>query len=327
MHRALPALAAAALLGTGCAYIGSPLPPLANVPAPIADLAAIERGSRIIVQFTPPPRTTEGVAIKKPLTLDLRIGPAATPLNLGEWAAEARREPPAPVRNGIARYEIPCAQWTGKEVLIAARAIGANGKDSGWSNQVILPVVAPPQVPARGRAEATADGVRLTWSGPGSRFRILRRDAGGEKYETQATVSEREWVDPTSEFGKLYSYMVQALVDLGGGKEAESEIAEPVALTPVDTFPPAVPANLRAAAAPASIELAWDRDTEADLAGYRVYRAEGSGEFARVAEVSQIPTYSDHAIDPGKTYRYAVSAFDQAGNESRRSEPVEVSVP
>jgi len=88
-----------------------------------------------------------------------------------------------------------------------------------------------------------------------------------------------------------------------------------------------MPANLRAAAAPASIELAWDRDTEADLAGYRVFRAEGSGEFARVAEVSQIPTYSDHAIEPGKTYRYAVSAFDQAGNESRRSEPVEVSVP
>jgi fibronectin type 3 domain-containing protein len=114
-------------------------------------------------------------------------------------------------------------------------------------------------------------------------------------------------------------------VDVGGGKEAESEIGEPVALTPVDTFPPAVPANLRAAAAPASIELAWDRDTEADLAGYRVYRAEGSGEFARVAEVSQIPTYSDSSIEHGKTYRYAVSAVDQAGNESRRSEPVEVS--
>jgi predicted phage tail protein len=155
----------------------------------------------------------------------------------------------------------------------------------------------------------------------------LRRDTGSDKYETHATVSEHQWVDPTSEFGKSYSYMIQELVDLGGGKEAESELAEPVAITPVDTFPPAVPAGLRAAAAPASIELSWDRDTEADLAGYRVYRAEGGGEFARIAEVSAIPTYSDRAIEHGKTYRYAVSAVDQVGNESRRSDPVEVSAP
>ena len=36
-----------------------------------------------------------------------------------------------------------------------------------------------------------------------------------------------------------------------------------------------------------------------------------------------IPSYSDHQVEHGKTYRYAVSAIDKSGNESARSGPVE----
>ena len=44
MRRLLPALiAAAALLTTGCGYTGDPLPPLANIPARVLDLAAVQR--------------------------------------------------------------------------------------------------------------------------------------------------------------------------------------------------------------------------------------------------------------------------------------------
>jgi fibronectin type 3 domain-containing protein len=100
-----------------------------------------------------------------------------------------------------------------------------------------------------------------------------------------------------------------------------------VAITPVDRFPPAAPVGLRAAVAPNSIELVWDRNTETDMATYRVYRASPGGEFARIAEISLIPSYSDHSIEHGKTYRYAVGAVDNAGNESPRSAPVEAMAP
>jgi hypothetical protein len=327
MNRALPALAAAALAASGCAYIGGPLAPLANVPGHITNLAAIQRGGLIVAQFTPPALTTEGVAIKRPLTFDLRIGPAAAPFNAEDWAEHSRREPSVAPVSGNVRYEIPSSAWTGQEAVIAVRAIGANGKDSGWSNYVVLPVVAPPQIPSGVRAQATAEGVRLEWSGPGSRFRILRRGPDDKQYDAVATVTTHDWVDSLSEFGTPYSYLAQALVDLGDGKEAESDLTAPVSITPVDTFPPAVPVGLRAAVAPVSVELAWERNTEADLAGYRVYRAEGSGAFARVGETSQIPSYSDHAIEHGKTYRFAVAAVDRAGNESGQSEAVEAAVP
>jgi fibronectin type 3 domain-containing protein len=73
-----------------------------------------------------------------------------------------------------------------------------------------------------------------------------------------------------------------------------------------------------------SIELLWDRSTASDLAGYRIYRAQGTGPLARIGETRESPTYSDRNIEAGKVYRYAVTAFDNAGNESGMSAPVEV---
>jgi hypothetical protein len=88
-------LAAPAVLWmAGCGYVGDPLPPLANVPPRVSDLAAIQRGSRIIVQFTVPDMTTEGQPIPRPVTLDLRAG-AADPFEEKQWAAAARQISPS----------------------------------------------------------------------------------------------------------------------------------------------------------------------------------------------------------------------------------------
>src|ERR1700674_765502 len=86
-------VAASALFTTGCGYIGEPLPPLANVPAKVTDLWAVQRGSRIIVQFTIPDLTTEGRTIKDPVKLDLRIGTGVEPFDAGTWAAQAKSIP------------------------------------------------------------------------------------------------------------------------------------------------------------------------------------------------------------------------------------------
>jgi len=41
---------------------------------PVANLAAVQRGDKIVAQFTVPTLTTEGQPLKPPVTLDLRIG-------------------------------------------------------------------------------------------------------------------------------------------------------------------------------------------------------------------------------------------------------------
>jgi hypothetical protein len=318
--RVLVALLAALLL-TSCGYIGDPLPPLANVPLRVGDLAAIQRGGRIIAHFTVPLRTTEGFPIPRPLTLDLRIGAGTEQFEENQWASRARHIPAPVVSGPLATYEIPAAEWTGKEVVLGVRITAANGKQSGWSNWAIVPVIAAPETPQSVTAISTAQGVQVSWRAPGAAFRVLRK-TGAAAYATVAEVESSPWTDTATEYGKPYTYIVQTIAKLNGSKQAESDLSEEATVVPEDKFAPAVPAGLRADAVTASIELAWDRNTEPDLAGYRIYRAVGDGPLEKVADTSQVPTYSDRAVEHGKTYRYSISAVDRVGNESARSAPV-----
>jgi hypothetical protein len=319
-------LAVAATLGlAGCGYTGDPRPPLANLPAQVTDLAAVQRGGNIIVQFTVPAQTTESLPIPKPLTLDLRAGPADH-FEVNQWAAGARRIPSSTTATGIARYEIPAGEWTGKEVIFGVAAIAGNRKRSGWSNFVVVPVVTALEKPGGVAAAVTAQGVRLSWQGRGAGFRVFRKSGDGD-YAPVANVPSPEWTDAATESGKPYTYLVQAIVKLNDHREAESELSDEVSITPRDISPPAAPREVHASSAPNSIELNWSRNTEEDLTGYRVYRSEGNGAMEKLADISVVPSYSDRRVEHGKTYRYQVAGLDRSGNEGPRSAPVEAALP
>jgi fibronectin type 3 domain-containing protein len=317
--RFLSALGAVLLLSS-CGYIGDPLPPLANIPTRVSDLAAIQQGGQIVARFTVPERTTEGFPIPRPLTLDLRIG-TADQFEENDWASRAKHIPAPDITGPQATYEIPAAEWTGKDAVLAVRVTAANGKQSGWSNFVVVQVVAAVATPESVTPVATSQGVRLTWRAAGTSFRVLRKTEGAE-YAAVAETTSPEWMDTAAEFGKRYSYRVQNVVKVAD-RLAESDLSKEASITPVDKFPPAVPAGVRADAAPVSIELTWQRNTEPDLSGYRIYRSVGKGAFEKIADVPAAPSYSDRAVEHGKSYRYAVTSVDRTGNESERSATVE----
>ena len=300
------------LLLTGCGYIGEPLPPLMHIPARVSDLAAVQLGTNFIVQFAVPVVTTEGTLIKQAVRLDLRISDKA----VGGGVVE----------NGRATYKIPASEWMGKEVQIAVKVIGANGRDAGSSNTVAITVVPPPEQPLDLRAESDPQGVHLAWHAAGKAFVIFRRGPEEKGFVLAGKSDKPEWTDTTAEFGKTYRYVVQSVATAGKG-QVESELSSEKEITPADAFPPAVPVGLTAVPSTASIELVWERNTDAALAGYRIYRALGGGPFERLADTQELPTFSDHKIASGKTYRYAVSAVKRNGLESKQSAPVEASAP
>ncbi len=327
MLRFLPALFTLVFFSAGCGYVGDPMPPLANIPAAVTDLTAFQRSARIVVQFTLPSQTTEGIAIHSPLEVDLRAGTKAIqPFSPAVWEEGATKVPAGTIESGHARIEIPTRDLTGKEVTIGVRVIGSNGKESSWSNFVNLPVVPPPAMPSGVEAKATAEGVLLTWQGGQGEFRVFRRAGKDADFSRVADVAQERWIDRNSQFGTFYSYVVQRIVKTGNDHDAESELTAPVVINPVDTFPPAPPAGLRAIPAPGSIELSWDGNAEPDLAGYRVYRFAPGGTWTRIG-AADLPGYSDHSAEKGKTYRYAVSAVDRSGNESARSAEVASALP
>lgn len=324
------ALLLLSLVAYSCGYVGDPLPPALNIPTRVNDLKAHQRGDRILVSFTVPSVTTEGLALKLG-QIELRAGSSqGQPFDWDAWLAQAHQLDTAGLNPGPAQVETSAREWAGKEVFLRVRVFSRQGRDSGWSDFAILRVLPPLNRSSRPVAEAVREGVRLTWQVPGApagvAYRIYRRSAAQESASVIGTSGAPEFLDTSAEFGKAYEYTVQAAVT-SGQSEAESEISESVSFTPVDRFPPAVPAGLSVLAGTGTVELVWERNQETDLRGYRIYRAAGDGPMQSTSELIDVPSYSDGKIESGKRYRYAVTAVDQLGNESAPSSTVEITVP
>ncbi|MFL6451573.1 MAG: fibronectin type III domain-containing protein [Bryobacteraceae bacterium] len=311
-----------------CGYVGPVVPPSPEIPIPVTNLTAVERGNEIQVNFTTPALTTDLLQVKKLSDVELRAGPAVTPFDAAKWEVTSKRydlqipsmntEDPQPVPLNV---NIPVSDWLGKKIAVSVRtSVRGGNRFSSWSAPVDLDVIAPLQPPRVG-AEATRDGYKLRWAEerPGVRYEILRQAHGQATPESVGTAEKSEFTDSTSQWDVPYTYFVVAKKD-----GAESLRSDGVTVNHPDTFPPSVPAGVTALAGPESVELTWSRSPEADLKSYRIYRALGSGPLGPVGEPTNLPTFSDRKVEHGKTYRYAVSAIDVKNNESEKSPVVEV---
>ena len=308
---------------SGCGYIGAPQPPALDIPSAVTDLRAAEYGDSIQVEFTIPMLTTEGLPLKSVRSIDLYAGPVNNPFNAAAWAETAKKySVPADGAGAYAFDQIPVSDWVGKSIALGVRATGPKGKVSSWSNFVSLNIGPPLATPAKPVPENTKDGVKLSWTGSGPRYRVFRWTGDAQPAPISET-DQPDYLDASAQFGTQYSYMVMAI----DGETRRSVVSETASITPKDIFPPAVPAGVTAAAGSNAIELAWVRNTEADFRGYNVYRAEGMGAFEIIAALIEAPVFSDAKIEPGKMYRYEISAVDLLENESARSEPVTASLP
>ena len=304
------AFAASCVLACGCGYVGDPLPPALNIPERIQDLKAVELGDRIVLEFTIPKLTTEHLTIK---TLDgIEVEVAGQSFGMQT------------VANGTGRITVPAEQWVGQTIPLRVRAV-SNRKAAAWSNGVTLAVVPPLPKPRAVAAASDARGVRISWQfepRAGVGYIVLRKGATDKEPVIAGKSNETAFVDTAAEYGKPYSYTVQA-----SAGQALSDVAGPVEITPIDTFAPAVPAGVTANRGVNSIELAWERNTEPDFRTYRVYRAVKGSEPRLLADSVDAPAYSDRQIESGKTYAYSVSSIDERGNESTPSPPLEVLAP
>jgi hypothetical protein len=77
----------------------------------------------------------------------------------------------------------------------------------------------------------------------------------------------------------------------------------------------------------AQVTLAWDPNTESDLAGYRIHYGTVNGSYATHIDVHKVTSYTVTGLSEGQTYHFAATAYDSAGNESAYSSPVSYSVP
>jgi len=358
----LPVALAAGLVLSGCGTPGAPQPPSLNLPERVTDLAATRTGNQVSLTWTMPKKNTDKLLLKGnlPVRVCRKQGAeaceaVASELQLAPGAAGAFTEtlPPA-LASGVPRALTYFVELNNR-----------NGRSEGLSNAAVVLAGEAPAPVAGLSAQARKDGVVLRWTPESGKDAIrLRRKlltpmpaaqpreergllaAPPEPLEQnllaepgeQAGGAPDRALDKEIRFGRVYEYRAQRVARVtvdGVMLELAGPLSAPVRVEALDVFPPAVPTGLAAVATAASagtaasIDLSWQPGTEADLAGYAVYRREGDGAWQRIspAEPLAAPVYRDALVQAGHAYRYAVSAIDQGGHESARCAEAEESLP
>lgn len=353
---ALPAALALLLilpLLPGCGKKGPPLPPMRVRPEAPRALELRQRGSTVWISLREPADRTDG----SELAADARI-------RLFLLAAQAAGKPLPARRAGGPSWVIPRSQWplyaVGGRIeiplaleTIAAAAPALAGPGTGerriaftaeieegkhrrseLARPVTLALCTAPAPPAALSARVTEPGILLEWDRPaaaGSLAHIYRStgsEPAADNPHATPQASAGSWLDRSVAEGKRYGYVLRFAsgtpesICESTGVDASAQVA--------DTFPPAPPAGLAAAAEEGFIRLFWTPGGEPDLAGYLIYRRAGDNGFFELLTPDPLTetTWADRTAARGVRYSYAVTAIDGASppNESVRSEEVTESI-
>jgi hypothetical protein len=346
----------------GCGVPGVPKPPSLELPQQVDDLRAVRKGNHVYLAWTVPSETTDHLAVRHPGTTRIcrSVGEApsdcANPLDevpASQQAGSLQTMSGKASNKAQESYtdQLPPALVTedpGAPIFYVVSVLNEHGKSAGISNVVNVPSLAVLQPPSSFSAQITVEGVVLNWarvSSPPEKqglryaYRVYRRTEGSTSDTVAGEValdSGVQIVDHSFEWEKKYSYRVTVVTRLQeDGKpeiQFESDDTPPVLVFAHDVFPPAAPAGLQAVFSgpgqPPFIDLIWASDTDADLAGYNVFRHQPSSAPVKInSNLVATPAFRDTNVASGNTYAYSVSAVDVRGNESARSQEAAEAVP
>jgi hypothetical protein len=335
------------------------MPPSLNLPDRVANLAATRIGNQVALTWTMPRRNTDKLFLKS--DVEVRICRKET---VGSTCSAAGADLLlAPGVKGAFTETLPPALAAGapRPLSYFVELKNHNGRSVGLSNAAQV-VAGEAPAPVDGlAAEIRKEGVLLRWTPAAGETsaaavrlhrKLLTQPAAKPHaglLEPEPEPAERNLLveagsrsghalDKEIRFGQVYEYRAQRVVRVtvdGQTVELAGPLSAPVQVEAKDIFPPAVPTGLAAVAtaeengSEAAIDLSWQPVTDSDLAGYAVYRRESEGEWQRISPAQPLvpPAFHDAQVQPGHSYRYAVTAIDQGGHESARSAEAEETVP
>jgi hypothetical protein len=349
----------------GCANPGPPLPPSLELPLPVADLHALRKGDQVYLTWTVPPRTVDhqnvrhlgptricrapGTEITNCSSSVGEVSPTQFPVIIPVKKKHQPKEKPPKVEANYTDH-LPSELHQQDPLAVVTYAVSvfnSHNRTAGLSNRVQVPAIPALRPPANFHAQVTSEGVVLSWSALATPpetsdltylIRIYRRPEGGkaDAVAAEVPIDSTTFTDHGFEWEKNYEYRATTvtLIPQPGKGETSLEGDDTTAAKVIahDIFPPAVPSGLQAIATGVGqqpgIDLVWSPDTEADLAGYNVYRHESGGTPVKInRDLVKIPSFRDTGVISGRTFFYSISAVDVRGNESARCEEAHETLP
>ena len=216
-------------------------------------------------------------------------------------------------------------------VAYAVVSVRRNGERSPLSNIVALTPDIAPQAPEFSPPLLDEGRVCLEWTEPRQNvlfqpvevggYLVYRRALSDEAYDrplNAAPIVQTSFVDTTAPYGVPVAYTVRAV--LAKNPKIEGLPAEEIFVLARDVYPPKPPVRVDALSEGTLVRVLWDPVDAADLAGYVVFRAEGTSPPVRMNDQPLTdPFFTDKTVKPGRRYRYTVRSIDRAGNLSAPS--------
>jgi hypothetical protein len=348
--RILLALTLASAVGWlfGCGVQGTPRPPQVERPVKITNLTVMQVGQNLEMHFALPQQTTEGERLTKPLEIEIlrAIAPQTAEMAKSKlpepeiWTRLTRDEWAPYARDNVVSFSEHLTgrefhDWQSQTLVVTVRTLtrGFHHRpvESDSSNYVDVGIYDVSEAVENVKGVLTEKAVELQFSAPArtlsgapihnlAGYRIYRSSSGESgPFELLGEIPTPPYRDAQFEFGKTYYYQVSAVFG-APGHPALSEASSPVKVVARDIFPPAAPQGLEGLYSAGAVELVWTANTEADLAGYNVYRLDGQPAQKVNKELVRTPQFRDTSAAPGKAYTYYVTAVDQSGNESKPSQ-------
>jgi hypothetical protein len=190
-------------------------------------------------------------------------------------------------------------------------------KVSAPANVTILPLDVPGQVVDL-HAVADQYAIELSWRAPAHNADLAQgymvRRMDGTSLST-GVIPQTLYKDSSFDRGRTYTYEVVS-ARAAGSKWIEGDGVQTITVVAEDQTPPRTPSGLKVLVSDAGAFLTWEGNVELDLAGYRVFRNDSPIGPGMVTGNS----YFDPDFRANSSYR--ISAVDEFGNESPRTDAV-----
>jgi chitodextrinase len=204
--------------------------------------------------------------------------------------------------------------------------LGANHGDSGSSMYTAAIVgqgggtpppadTTPPSTPENFNALAqSSTQINLNWNASTDNVGIKEYQIS-RNGDLIATTSSTGYTDNELTPDTTYNYSVVAMDDAKNSSSAATDSATTNAET---TTPPST----------GTATLSWNPNLEPDLAGYLAYIGTSSHNYTMTKDAGMTsnnsnPSFTVDDLTKGEMYHFAISAYDQNGNESPLSNEVE----
>ncbi len=302
-----------------CAKVGDPLPPLVRHPETVTDPKVVQVGDHFQIVFSLPPGEIERVEIYR------QCGSNPSLTEEAETTARLQRNQLSPYHeeNEFVFEDNPGLDQT---CIYGLRFANNQNRRSPFSNFVRTTPLPSARPPTALRYQVQQDQIAVTWDPPTENVDGSQPpQIVGYLVNSKHPVSTTEYSDLEFRFGEVQSYHVQTM-----SRDADPLILSPfsntLSIIPGDEFPPATPQNVSAFVLEGRALIFWDENPEDDLEGYFLYSGTDVNHLKRSSSSISINRYVDESVVPSQTYYYQLSAVDQVGNESSKSEPLSVTV-